>query len=270
MLQENPVNQNNKMRIFITTDLSKLESSVFPKFDPETYKGIDNLGTNPILYLDSNENEFSSETISNAQIILIHDITYIESIKLFEINSESDYLLHHNIPENIIYSGFKDKIQGQHELHDLKYPPTFKIIFDDTIENKAEEIIKLLFKVAKTEDGSFSDSEQNAQKAFETATKSMTLAYFKNHSNNVFNTELYIAQDNLEKVLKYIKTTEYKSNKLKESKKIIDNSEILDDIAKIYSESDNIRKKEAFLEMMANFQKLSREMENALFNEDKE
>lgn len=206
------------MRIFITTDLSKLKNAVLPKVRNNN-KGINQISsTNPILYFNSNTNEFSTESIHDSRITLILDNTYKESIKQFAIISDTDYLLHHNIPVGQSYTEFTNKIQGQHERHDQKYPPVFKVIFDDniTITKKVEEIIEIL------------GFEKNVAKdALKKAAKTLTLVYLKSQNNkDVFLFEINEVNERLKKVNKYLQKKENFDELINSISEIINTADI--------------------------------------------
>ena len=193
------------MRVFIATDPYKLKSSVFPEIAGRTTsKGVNYLSEKtPLLYFNQSENVFTPEIKPSCNLILLLDVKYQESILKLTPILDSDFLLHHGIPENVNYSEFKNKVSGAHERHDTKYPPVFQIIFDDSITNKAEKIIKLLFKPVMLEDGGKIITEQQAQKALIQVTKALTLAFIKEQNKSDFIAELGLANSDLTTLLYY-------------------------------------------------------------------
>jgi hypothetical protein len=133
-------------RIFISTNYEKLGF-----LDGLDSIEVNLISDNDFIYYNSSNKIFCIED-SSSEIILFKDsLTKAEFIEIITIDKEKDYLLHHGNTNGLL-ADQKDMFdpshiqQGNHIAgNTYYYEPVFKIILDDNIENKAEEILKVLF-----------------------------------------------------------------------------------------------------------------------------
>lgn len=137
-------------RIFISTD-ANLHGTFGGRSDTDfqTKLNISNLSllnNNDIVYYNGTVFDTTS---TGSSIIIVKDLS---TTKLTGINANTDFLLHHKKTDshvtNVVNNFEGQKVLGQHP--DKYYKDVFKIIFDDTINNKAQRIIEFLFPTADT------------------------------------------------------------------------------------------------------------------------